>query len=230
MPFPVTPITLTSMHCNCRNLSLVVAFLFLLTGTGCKSAYYGMWNKLGYEKRDILVSEVEDAKKDQEKAKEQFKTTMQRFQELTGYQGGDLEAKYKKLNSEFEACKSRATAVTKQIADVDTTAKDMFKEWKQELDKYQDANLRAKSEEKLTESKARYGELITAMRKAEGSMQPVLNAFNDQVLFLKHNLNAAAIASLQTTSQQIDANVQQLIKDMEASINEANQFISGLKT
>jgi hypothetical protein len=211
-----------------RNLTFALALLVTLTG--CKSAYYSMWNKLGYAKRDILVSEVETAKKDQEKAKEQFKTTMQRFQELTGYQGGDLEAKYKKLNSEYETCKSRANAVTKQIADVDTTANDMFKEWKKELDQYQDANLKAKSAEKLNESKVRYGELITAMRKAEGSMQPVLKAFNDQVLFLKHNLNAAAIASLQTTSQQIDANVQQLIKDMEASINEANQFISGLKT
>jgi len=209
---------------------VVVLLLSFWAMTGCKSAYYGMWSKLGYEKRDILVSEVEDAKKDQEKAKEQFKTTMQRFQELTGFQGGDLEAKYKKLNSDYEACKSRANAVTKQIADVDTTAKDMFKEWKNELDKYQDPNLRAKSEEKLTESKARYQDLITAMRKAEGSMQPVLKAFNDQVLFLKHNLNAQAIASLQTTSQEIDANVQQLIKDMEASINEANEFISGLKT
>ena len=222
----MTAITLIRiMH---RQLTFAVAFLFLLTG--CKSAYYGMWNKLGYAKRDILVSEVEDAKKDQEKAKEQFKTTMQRFQELTGYQGGDLEAKYKKLNSDFEACKKRADAVTKQIKDVDTTANDMFKEWKKELGQYQDENLRAKSEEKLNESKARYSELIAAMRKAEGSMQPVLKAFNDQVLFLKHNLNAQAIASLQTTSQQIDANVQQLIKDMEASINEANQFISGLKT
>ena len=211
-----------------RNLTVAVALLFLMTG--CKSAYYGMWSKLGYEKRDILVGEVEDAKKGQEKAKEQFKTTLQRFQEITGFQGGDLEAKYKKLNSEYEACKSRADAVSKQIKDVDETANDMFNEWKKELAQYSDPNLRSKSQQQLDQSKARYQDLITAMRKAESSMQPVLKAFGDQVLFLKHNLNAQAIASLQTTSQQIDQNVQALIKDMEASINEANQFITQMKT
>ncbi|MEA2734276.1 MAG: hypothetical protein QOE14_727 [Humisphaera sp.] len=221
----MTPITLGPMN---RPITFGLVLLFMMTG--CKSAYYSMWDKLGYEKRDILVGEVEDAKKDQEKAKEQFKTTLQRFQELTGFQGGELEAKYKKLSNEYEACKSRADAVTKQVADVDETANDMFKEWTKELAQYSDPNLRSKSQQQLEQSKARYRDLIAAMRKAESSMQPVLKAFGDQVLFLKHNLNAQAIASLQTTTAQIDSDVQALIKDMEASINEANEFISQMKT
>jgi hypothetical protein len=211
-------------------LAWILLLAAMLPLVGCKSAYYKTWEKFGYAKRDLLVGEVEDAKKDQEKAKEQFKTTLERFQEITGFQGGDLEAKYKKLNSEYESCKSRAQAVSKQIADVDSVAQDMFKEWKQELSQYQSADLRSKSEQQLNDPKRRYADLIAAMRKAESSMQPVLKAFGDQVLFLKHNLNAQAIASLQTASSQINDNVQQLIKDMEASINEANQFISQMKT
>jgi hypothetical protein len=209
---------------------LVVGVLVSISAGGCSSAYYSVWKKLGYEKRDLLVSAVEDAKSDQEKAKEQFKTTMQRFQELTNFQGGELEAKYKQLNSEYESCESRANAVSKQIQDVDEVAQDMFKEWRTELDQYQSADLRSKSEQQLRQSQERYAELIAAMRKAEASMKPVLAAFHDQVLFLKHNLNAQAIASLQTTAQGINQNVQQLIKDMEESINQANQFISQMKT
>ncbi|HYO08704.1 MAG TPA: DUF2959 domain-containing protein [Tepidisphaeraceae bacterium] len=212
--------------------NLLTAFLLLAccAAGGCSSAYYKAWEKFGYEKRDLLVSEVEDAKSSQEKAKEQFKTTMQRFQELTGFQGGQLEAKYKKLNGEFEACRGRAEAVTKQISDVDETAQAMFKEWGQELEQYQNEELKGKSRQQLNQSKERYAELIAAMRRAESKMQPVLKAFGDQVLFLKHNLNAQAIASLQTTTSQIDSDVQALIKDMEASINEANEFISQMKT
>jgi hypothetical protein len=213
-----------------HSLGLGIVCLFLLAATGCSSAYYSVWKKLGYEKRDLLVSEVEDAKSDQEKAKEQFKTTMQRFQELTNFQGGELEAKYKQLNSEYESCESRANAVSKQIQDVDEVAQDMFKEWKSELSQYQSADLRAKSEQQLQQSQQRYSELIAAMRKAEASMQPVLRAFHDQVLFLKHNLNAQAIASLQTTASGINDNVQQLIKDMENSINQANDFINHMKS
>src|SRR4051812_15244347 len=212
-----------------RPKSLLIPLLFIGL-TGCKSANYKFWEKLGYEKRDILVSRVEDAKNDQEKAKEQFKTTMQRFQELTNFQGGELEAKYKKLNSEYESCVTRSDAVHKRVAAVDSVAQDMFKEWKTELAEYQDPKLKAASEQKLSDAQSRYGQLIAAMRKSEEKMDPVLKAFHDQVLFLKHNLNAQAVASLQTTAAGIDQDVQALIKDTEASINEANAFIAQMKT
>ena len=212
-----------------RSKSLLL--VIVLAGfVGCKSANYSFWNKLGYEKRDILVSRVEKAKDSQEAAKEQFKTTMEKFQELTNFQGGELEAKYKKLSSEYDACEKRAGTVTERIKSVDSVATDMFKEWKQELAEYQDPKLKAASEQKLNDSEAKYAQLIAAMHKSEAKMQPVLKAFHDQVLFLKHNLNASAIASLQTTAQGIDQDVQALIKDMEASINEANSFISQMKS
>ena len=207
---------------------LLTSILMLLVG--CKSANYAFWEKFGYEKRDILVSRVEDAKNDQEKAKEQFKTTLERFQELTNFQGGELESKYKKLSGEYESCKSRADDVSKRIDAVESVANDMFKEWKQELGEYQNPELRKNSEQKWSEAKARYQQLIDLMHKSEAKMQPVLTAFHDQVLFLKHNLNAQAVASLQSTAAGIDKDVQALIKDMEASINEANDFIKQMKT
>ncbi|MGH7214530.1 MAG: DUF2959 domain-containing protein [Tepidisphaeraceae bacterium] len=209
---------------TCATLVLgMTAFL------GCKSAYYGAWEKMGWAKRDILVDRVEDARDDQEAAKEQFKTTLEQFQALTGFKGGDLEAKYKKLNGAYEECADRAETVSERIKAVDSVAQDMFSEWKQELQQYESAELRRNSEQKLEQTQGRYKELMAVMRKSEASMQPVLWAFKDQVLFLKHNLNAQAIASLQTTATEIDQDVQQLIREMEASIAEANEFIGQIR-
>lgn len=203
--------------------------LILLAFTGCKSAYYGAWDKLGWAKRDILVDRVKDAKDDQEKAKQQFKNALEQFQSLTGFQGGDLEAKYKKLNREYESCESRAADVRKQIVSVDSVAQDLFKEWNKELVEYDNAELRRNSEQKLRETKARYGQMYDAMKSAEAKMEPVLRAFKTQVLYLKHNLNAAAIASLQTQVTGIQGDVDKLIRDMDASIQEANAFIGQMK-
>jgi len=50
----------------------------------------------------------------------------------------------------------------------------------------------------------------------------------DQVLFLKHNLNAKAIASLQEEFGSIKADIAVLISDMEASISEADEFIASM--
>jgi hypothetical protein len=66
------------------------------------------------------------------------------------------------------------------------------------------------------------------MRGAEAKMQPVLAAFRDQVLFLKHNLNARAIQSLGDTAIEIDDEVAALVADIEASIREADEFVEAL--
>ena len=207
-------LTLT-LSCSC-----VVPLL-----TGCRSAYYSAWEKMGWEKRDILSDRVEDARDSQEDAKKQFQTTLERFQEVTQFQGGKLEDKYKKLKSEYDRSQSRAETVTKRIASIETVANDMFKEWKQELEQYSSSDLRRSSQEKLDDTRRRYDDLLSAMRRAESRMKPVLTAFNDQVLFLKHNLNAAAIASLQDDVKSVESDVSGLINDMNTAINEANEFI-----
>lgn len=207
-------------------IRLLAAGALLLAAGGCKSAYYNTWEKLGWAKRDILVDRVEDARDDQEEAKKQFKTTLERFQEVTHFQGGDLEARYKKLNDEYEDSVSAAQAVSKRIKAVETVAGDLFKEWQGEIKQYSNAELRRSSEERLRDTRQRYNQLIGVMKQAEGTMQPVLAAFKDQVLYLKHNLNAQAVSSLQTTAAGIEADVGRLIADMERSIAEANAFIN----
>src|SRR5687768_14304053 len=81
-------------------------------GAGCKSAYYGTLEKFGMHKRDLLVDRVEEARDDQEEAKEQFKDALTRFSELTSFRGGELEDVYKKLNSEYEASAQKAEDVS----------------------------------------------------------------------------------------------------------------------
>ncbi len=59
-------------------------------------------------------------------------------------------------------------------------------------------------------------------------MDPVLTRLHDQVLYLKHNLNAEAIASLKGESTNIQAEIAALLLDMNAAIARANNFIKTL--
>ncbi len=197
---------------------------------GCTSAYYSAMEKVGTHKRDILKSRIEAGQEDQQEAQEQFKTTLQRFQEVTGYKGGELETVYDKLNTEYERSEARAEDVRDRIASIDQVAKDLFSEWKTEIDSMQNAKLKSQSGRSLTDTQAKYAKLIAAMKKAEGKMPPVLTAFRDQVLALKHNLNAQAIASLSSTLGEIEGDIALLIKDIDASIKESERFLSTLET
>jgi hypothetical protein len=208
-------------------LALIIA---LAAATGCTSLYYNAMEKIGKEKRDILLQRIIDGKKDQEKAKEQFKTTLEAFQHLTGFEGGDLEKTYKKLNSEFEDAEKRANDLSDRIKSIDQVANDLFKEWNQELGTIKDSALNARSARLLRQTRLRHQQYLARMKQTERKMLPVLQTFRDQVLFLKHNLNAKAIGSLKTTSAKMDTDVTLLVADIEGSIKEADSFIQSLST
>lgn len=202
---------------------LIIWFAVVLTG--CSAAYYKGMESLGFAKRDILVHRVEKARDSQQEAKQQFKSALEQFTALTGFKGGSLEEKYNSLNTEFERSEARANEVRKRIDDIENVSEALFSEWQNELGQYQNQALRRSSQQKLTATRQRYEQLIAAMKRAEATMDPVLAVFRDQVLFLKHNLNAQAIASLKGELGNLNSEISSLIKSMEASIREADAFI-----
>ncbi len=213
-------------YCTVKQMRSVLFFALLLTG--CTSLYYNAMEKIGKEKRDILVQRILAGKKDQEKAKEQIKTTLEAFQELTGFEGGDLEKTYKKLNGEFEEAEKRANDVSGRIKSIDQVGSDLFREWNQELATIKDTTLHARSQQLLRGTRTRHQQYLQRMKQTERKMLPVLQGFRDQVLFLKHNLNAKAIGSLKTTAAKMDGDVTALVADIEGSIKEADAFIQTL--
>ncbi len=217
------------MHLNNKNLhiSLPVALALLCLG-GCQTMYYGTMEKFGVEKRDILVKRVDKAREAQQEAKEQFASALDKFIAVTGYEGGDLEEQYNILKDEYDASLARAEDVKSRIVDVKDVADSLFAEWNEELGKYTDPNLKRASAQQLKSTQASYKKLVAAMDAAEKKIQPVLNAFQDRVLFLKHNLNASAIASLRNQKMSIEKDISALIRDMNTSIAEADKFIDSM--
>lgn len=215
---------------------LVIASLacFPATLPGCASTAIAVKEKFGYAKREQLVDRVADARNAQGEAKQQFASALEQFLAVTGTGGSagtkDLEAKYAKLKDALAASEKRAAAVRTRIVDTTNVGEALFSEWKQELSQYSSPQMKDASQRQLDDTRRQYDRLIAAMNDAAAKMDPVLAAFRDQVLFLKHNLNARAIASLQGTGDRLGADVAALIKEMEASIAEADSFIASMKT
>jgi hypothetical protein len=191
--------------------------------------YYGGLEKIGIPKREVMVYRVEKARDTQEETKEQFKSALEQFTAVTRFQGGDLEETYNKLNGEYEASVRKAEEVRQRISDIEDVSEALFSEWENEITQYSSASLKRSSQNKLKETKIQYRQLITAMKNAESKIEPILTVFKDQVMFLKHNLNAQAIASLKTELGSIKTDVSNLIAAMEKSINEANAFIKTME-
>jgi DUF2959 family protein len=208
-------------------VAMLMALPLMLSA--CDKAYMATMEQFGYPKRDILSSRVKSARNAQEDAKKDIQNALEAFGKVVSYQGGDLEATYKKLNGELQTSEESADTVRKRIKDVESVADSLFAEWKSELDQYSNRDLRRKSEHKLSQTRARYNDMHAAMTRAEQRIDPVLKPLQDQVLYLKHNLNARALTAIKGELVKVDAQVDQLVKDMNRSIAEADKFIQAME-
>ena len=206
--------------------SLIAATLLL---TGCQSAYYGAMEKVGYHKRDIMVDRVKAAKESQEDAQKEFSSALEEMQALLNHNGGNLEKAYNKAKDEYESAQSAADDVSNRINKVEDVAEALFDEWQTEIGEISKASLRRNSETKLKETRRSYEQLIKTMRRAESKMPPILTAMKDNMLYLKHNLNAQAIGAIKGEFANLQTDISGLIKEMNKSINEATKFIEALE-
>lgn len=207
------------------NITLLLALL-----TGCSSVYYDTMESVGYHKRDILVDRVESARDAQSDAQEQFKSALDQFASVIRLEDSDLKQAYDSLNHEFESSESAAQEVTERIDKVESVAEDLFEEWQEELTLYENQKLKAASKRQLDKTKSRYRSMLKSMRQAERTMQPVLNNFRDNVLYLKHNLNAQAIGSLRGEFGNLKADITTLINRMNQSIKRSDEFIREMQS
>ena len=196
---------------------------------GGQEGYYKAMEAVGKHKRDILVERVQAAQTEQDAAKEQFASALAHFSALVGFEGGKLRVAYDKANDEFERSRSQADAVHERIAAVDLVGSALFDEWTDELTQYTRADLRRASQAQFDATRKRYEEMLNTMRQAEETMKPVLAAFKDHVLYLKHNLNAHAVASLQNNLGELETDIAHLIEKMETSIAQADSFVRQMR-
>jgi len=209
--------------------NVVIAGISLVLLTSCSTVKYKSLEKIGIHKRDLLVANVEDARDAQKEAQEQFKDALERFGSVVQIEETGLKKAYDRLSDEYDDSKDAAEEVSDEIDDVEQVAEDLFAEWEKEINEYTDPNLRNNSKNQLRETKSRYGEMLKSMQAAEQSMEPVLKTFRDNVLFLKHNLNAQAVGSLKNTFENLEGDIDNLIEQMNRSIERSNQFIAEMK-
>ena len=213
-----------------QTLLSVSMLVVTLTLTGCQSAYYSAMEKVGVHKRDILIDRVEETKDSQEESQEEFKSALERLTTLIDFNGGELQDNYNQLNDDYESSLNAANEVSTNINKVEDVAEALFDEWGDELEQYKSASLKRESSKKLAATKRQFDQLLRSMRSAESKMEPVLTSLHDNVLYLKHNLNAQAVSAIKGEFTNLKRDIQLLMNDMNKSIADSNKFIEQMNS
>lgn len=218
---------LTMTHANdilqiSRRAALLVAAAAL---SGCASVQYSALEKVGIHKRDILVDRVEDTRDAQSETQEQLVSAYEELSELIGHDGGELEEGYERLSKRVDRSQDAIDDLDDHLGDIDRVSEDLFEEWESELDLYTSSTLRADQEQKLGLARRQFAGMRQKMQKARDRVDPVMAVLSDNVLFLKHSLNAQALAALRGQATILEGQVDALIRDMKTAIDEADAFI-----
>ncbi|MGO2292910.1 MAG: DUF2959 domain-containing protein [Pseudoalteromonas sp.] len=210
-----------------KKLALLSAPILVVTLSlsGCQSAYYSAMESVGVHKRDILVDRVEETKDSQEESQEEFQSALERLTTLIDFEGGELQDAYNQLNDDYESSLQAANDVTNNINKVEDVAEALFEEWADELEQYKSASLKRESSKKLSATQRQFDQLLRSMRSAESKMEPVLSSLQDNVLYLKHNLNAQAVSAIKGEFTNLKRDIKVLMDDMNKSIADSNKFI-----
>jgi predicted nucleic acid-binding Zn-ribbon protein len=193
-----------------------------------KDTKYSVYEFFGVEKRDLFKKKIKNTKDDQQSAAESFQSALDKLQAIYKFDGGNLEKQYRSLDASYNTAKTKADTVHSSIKEVETVAKDLFTEWEGEINQMTSLDLQARSRKTLVDTQAKYQEFHTSLKKSESKMDPVLSKLKDHVLFLKHNLNAKAITGLKTESGKIQGDIESLMKEMNSSITQADEFIKSM--
>lgn len=207
---------------------LVVSIFIALFASGCattNSMYYAGMEKAGFHKRDIMVDRVQNVEESQKDAQEEFQSALEHFGSLVEIKDSNLKEAYEKFNDEYENAKEAAEDLTSRIDKLEDVSLALFEEWEGELELYANAKLKAQSQKELKTTRKKYKNMMKVMRNSEKSMAPILASFQDNVLILKHSLNAQAIGALQGEFGSLKKEISKLISQMNTSIKTSNAFI-----
>ncbi len=210
-----------------RTILFTISILLLV---GCQSAYYSAMEKVGTHKRDILIDRVEEATTSQKEAKEEFISALEQLSQLIAFNGGELQTQYELSKKSFEDSNKAAEEVSERISSIEHVAEALFDEWRDEIDQFSNQSLKRQSKLQLSATENRYLLVIKAMHRAEDKMPPILSALKDNMLYLKHNLNAKAIGALKGEYKVIKQDINNLITQMNRSIKDSQAFIETLKS
>jgi hypothetical protein len=206
-----------------------IALAALLLTTHCTTVYYSTWEKLGKEKRDLLRDNISYAKNEQKEVSEEFKDALTHLKEVYGLEGGNLEKSYTKVKASYENAEDKSSELKSRIDRVETIGNDLFKEWASEINQMENADYKRQSKIKLDDTKKKFNVMFAALENSYKTVPPVMRKLNDQVLFLKHNLNAQALGSLRGEVVRIEQDINKLQQEMVKSISESEKFIKEIK-
>lgn len=175
-----------------------VAALLLASLPACSFVNNLIKGKSGPADVDDLVAAVENVQKELDASKGSMLAAVQGLQAITApdFQGDAVKA-HKELVEVVENSEDQADELRGAIEDMQAASVPVFDQWTKDLEAYSNPEMRQRSQARLSAARERYDAVLAAVEPLLVEYEAVNQTLRDHVLFLKHDMNPAALATIQ---------------------------------
>lgn len=184
----------------------------------------------GVHQTEKLAKKAEAMIEEVEKAQQQVRQTLTSYDALLFGNATDLRKPYRALDSEIERCDKRREAVRRRADAARAESTDYFRAWAGSLPLIESADLRARSEVRLRDSKARFDGIIAAGTNAAAAYQPFIGRLRDQWNYLGHDLNPSGLESLRPDARKLADEGQTLLAQIDESLRQAREYVASIRS
>jgi len=161
--------------------------------------------------------------------KQQLAKTMDVYNALMAEDAKDRKKLYADLKKQMGNTEKRRSQIAEQATSMKSEAEALFRQWAESAAAIENAELRARSEERLEATKTSYAEIDTVGRKAADLYHAFMKDLQDQITFLGHDLNPEAVASLGPEAEELNEKADTLMRRIDDTIRTANERIGALR-
>src|SRR4029453_6666611 len=183
----------------------------------------------GINQTETLIKKGEQTMKAVTEARQQLEKTLANYNTIVDGKAVDPKDSYKDLGKAVKESEDRVADVTKQREEMDAEAGKLFASWKASMDAIGSPELKKKSQARLETTQASYGKIATAGKDAKSEYDAFLGGLKDQITFLGHDLNPAALASLKPDAAKLNDRAQKMFAKIDGVSAAANASIDGMR-
>jgi DNA repair exonuclease SbcCD ATPase subunit len=193
---------------------------------GCKSStYYEAAETVGYEKREMLIDRLQEARDSQVGAKQQMQTALYTLRRIGSVPETELEDLHDDLATEVNRAKDQLDDLHDDIAAVESVARSLFDDWEDDLAKFENQEARNRSQEELRDTRKRHETLVAELRSSERKLQRIMPRLEDQARVLEHAEELGRSPSLTDDLDDVREEISTLIEELDDSIDRTQRFI-----
>jgi hypothetical protein len=189
----------------------------------------GLSQGQGVKQTEKLLKQAGETVKAVSEGRAQVQKTLDTYNSLVQGKAEDPKKAYKNLQKEMERCDDRVADVQRKRDEMQVEADKYFGDWNSSLAGISDPGLRKQSEDRLSKARAQYDGILEATEAAGADFKPFMTSLKDQVVYLGHDLNPAALKSLAGTASKLNGDATALFGKIDGAVSKANSYITAFK-